>query len=109
MATNLFLFESPGNITSIAATFAATILIMVVGWTSEVFHADDYNYAKWFIYLSAVFAFVLYWMPQLTILSIVFDANINRKAEGCFRLSPPNSPPIEVLFFIGWLFGSFCL
>jgi len=111
MAVNLFLYETPGNITSLMATMAATGLVMIVGWSSELLHGlgEGWVIAKWIVFAGASVLFTLLWVPLLWILSILNQRPDRERYEinGMYTSDALQSPPIEVYFFIGWLMATF--
>ena len=111
MAVNLFLYETPGNITSMLATIAATGLVMIVGWSSEVMHGYNITQGKWGLFTAASVLFAVLWVPLVWILAILPDRPDNERYErnGTLTLDNVRSPPVEVYFFISWLIGTFFL
>jgi hypothetical protein len=111
MAVNLFLYETPGNITSLLTTMAATGLVMLVGWSSEMLHGlgDGWQRGKWYLYAGAFALFTLLWVPLMWILGILQRRPHNERYEFNGRMTTDDmqSPPIEVYFFIGWLVATF--
>lgn len=113
MAVNLFLYESPGNITSLISTIAATGLVMLVGWSSEVLHGmgDNWRNGMWGLFAGASVLFATLWIPLIWILAILPHRPENERFERNGPTTSDNmrSPPVEVYFFIAWLIGTFFL
>ena len=108
MLINLFLFESPGNIATLTAVLTTTGLVMIVGWGSEVLHGLGRPVGKWFLYATSGVLFILVWVPLFMILQNIFDTGVTQVVEGGVTLPlERNKPPIEVQFFIFWLFATF--
>ena len=108
MLVNLFLFEAPGNIATLTAVLTTTGLVMLVGWGSEVLHGLGRPAGKWFLYIASGILFILVWVPLFMILQNIFDTGVVQVVEGGVSLPlERNTPPVEVQFFIFWLFATF--
>ena len=119
MVVNLFLYSAPADFTLVTGYAILTALVMVVGYCIEQQQATRAGTGQTWT-LAAVggpfwvvsMLYGLSWMPLLMIFpGAALDPNHYSRffANGTAYDLPTNSPPDEVVVFIVWLLGTFCL